>query len=184
MTIFPTSFFLANIGQKNVFYDILEWKNGFLEYKKKKFKKWKNCHFSKGVNRWFWSKNSHVFNFPFLGNIAQENVFYDILEQKNARLGYINKKFKKSRNWHFFKGVNPWFWWKNGHFSKFFFLGNIGQKNVFYDILEWKNAFLEYKNKKFKKLKMAIFPNFFFRQYRPGKCPFRYSRAKKRLSRL
>ena len=31
------------------------------------------------------------------------------------------------------------------------FFGNIGQKNVFYDILEQKNAFLGSKNKKFKK---------------------------------
>ena len=30
-----------------------------------------------------------------------------------------------------------------------FFLGNIGQENVFYDILERKNTFLGYKNKKF-----------------------------------
>ena len=34
-----------------------------------------------------------------------------------------------------------------------FFLGNIGQENVFYDILEQTNAFLSYKNKKFKKFK-------------------------------
>ena len=34
----------------------------------------------------------------FLGSIGQENVFYDILEQKNALLGYKNKKFKKSKN--------------------------------------------------------------------------------------
>ena len=33
-----------------------------------------------------------------LGNIGQENVFYDILEQKHAFLGYKNKKFKKSKN--------------------------------------------------------------------------------------
>ena len=40
-----------------------------------------------------------------------------------------------------------------------FFLGNVGQKNVFYDILERKNAFLDYKNKKFKKIeKIDIFP--------------------------
>ena len=38
-------------------------------------------------------------------------------------------------------------------FQPFFFLGNIGQENVFYDILERKNAFLGYKNKKFKKSK-------------------------------
>ena len=45
--------------------------------------------------------------FFFLGNIGQENVFYDILERKKAFLGYKNNKFKKSKNWHFFKGVNP-----------------------------------------------------------------------------
>ena len=32
--------------------------------------------------------------------------------------------------------------------------------------------------------KMAIFPTFFFRQYRAGKCLLRDSRRKKRLSRL
>ena len=47
------------------------------------------------------------------------NVFHDILERKNASLGYKNKKIKKSKN--FSKGVNPWFWSKNGHFSKCFF---------------------------------------------------------------
>ena len=62
-----------------------------------------------------------------------------------------------------------------------FFFGNIGQENVFYDILKRKNTFLRYKNKKFKKSKnwdfsqgffpkvshgfgqkLAIFPSFFF----------------------
>ena len=165
-------FFLGNIGQENVFYDILGRKNAFLNYKNKKFKKSKNGHFCKGVNPWFWSKNGYFSNFFFLGNIGQENVFYDILggknvilsyknkkfkksknwhysnfvffrhyrvgncrlrysRAKNAFLGYKNKKFKKSKNWHFCKGVNPWFWSKNGHFSNFFFLGNIGQENVF-----------------------------------------------------
>ena len=31
-----------------------------------------------------------------------------------------------------------------------FFLGNLGQENVFFDILEQKNALVAYKNKKFK----------------------------------
>ena len=57
-TIFP-SFFFGNKGLENVFYDILERKNVFLSYKNKKFKKWKNCHFSKGVSPWFWSKTGH-----------------------------------------------------------------------------------------------------------------------------
>ena len=150
-------FFLGNIGQENVFYDILERKNAFLSYKNKKFKKSKNWHFCKGVNPWFWSKNGHFSNFFFLVNIGEENVFYDILEGKNPFLGYKNKKFKKWKNWHFWKGVNPWFWSKNGHFSDFFFLGNIGQEDVFYDILEPKNTFLGYKNKKFKKSKNWYF---------------------------
>ena len=34
----------------------------------------------------------------FLGNIDQENVFYVILERKNAFLGCKNKKFKKAKN--------------------------------------------------------------------------------------
>ena len=148
----PT-FIWNNIGQENVFYDILERENVFLGYKKKKFKKSKNWHFSKGVNPWFWSKNGPFFNFYFLGIIGHENVFYDILHRKNTFLAYKNKKFKKSKNCHFSKGVNPWFWLKIGHFSNFFFLGNIGHENVFYDILERKNVFLGYKNKKFKKSK-------------------------------
>ena len=44
-----------------------------------------------------------VKNWPFFhvfisGNIGHENVFYDILERKNAFLGYKNNKFKKSKN--------------------------------------------------------------------------------------
>ena len=38
------------------------------------------------------------FQLFFLGNIGQENVFYDILDRKNAFLGYKNKKFKNSEN--------------------------------------------------------------------------------------
>ena len=145
--------FLGIIGQENFFYDILEREIAFLDYKNKKFEKSKNWHFSKGVNPWLCSKNGHFFNFFFLGNKRQKNVFYDILEQKNVFLEYKNKKFKKTKKWHFLKGVNPWFRSKNGHFSKFFFSGNIGQENVFYDILERKKAFLIYKNKKVQKWK-------------------------------
>ena len=57
----------------------------------------------------------------FLGNIGQENVFYDSLERKNAFLGYEKKELKKSKNWDFSKWVNAWFLCKNGLFSKFFF---------------------------------------------------------------
>ena len=139
---FFKAFFLGNIGQGNVFYDILGRKNAILGYKSKKLKKSKNWHFGKGAKPWFWSENGHFCNFFFKGNIGQENVFYDILERKNALLAYKNKKFKKSKKWHFSKGVKPWFWSKNGHFSHFFFLGNIDEENVFDVIPERKHAIL------------------------------------------
>ena len=151
------------------------------------------------VNRWLWSINGHSFKPVFFCNNFQDIIFYDILQLKNSFLGYKNKKFKKSKNWYFSKVVNPSFWSKNGHFSKNYFLGNIGQENVFYDILQQKNAFLGYKNKKFKKSKTWHFYkgvnpwfwskndhyfNLFFKQYRQGKCLLRYFTTKKLLSRL
>ena len=117
-----------------------------------------------------------------------------ILELKNAFLDYKNKTFKESKNGHFSKGSNPWFRFKNGHFSNFFFLSNIDQENVLSDNLERKNAFLGYKKKTFKQFKNGHFSEvvnpwfwsknghfstFFFRQDRPGKFLLRYSRTKK-----
>ena len=113
-------FFLGNLDQKNIFNDILEPKNPCLGYQRKKSKKSKNWHFPKGLTHGFGPKMA-IFQTFFLGNLDQDNVFYNILERKNAILGYKNKKFKHSKNWHFSQGVNPWFWSKNGHFSNFFF---------------------------------------------------------------
>ena len=139
-----------------------------------------------------------IFSILFLGIIGQENVFYDIPERKNAFVGYKNKIFKKSKMAIFPKGLTHGLCSKIAIFPTFF-LGNIGHENVFYDILERKIAFLAYKNKKFKNsknghflkgvnswflFKNGDFSNFFFRQYTPGKCLLRYSRTKKRLSRL
>ena len=43
-------------------------------------------------------QNWPFFHFYVLGNIGQENVFDDILEGKNASLGYKINLFKKSKN--------------------------------------------------------------------------------------
>ena len=43
-------------------------------------------------------QNCPFFHLLFLGNIGEENVFYDILERKTAFLGNTNKKLKKSKN--------------------------------------------------------------------------------------
>ena len=113
-------FFLGIIGPENVFYDTPERKNAFLGYKKKKFKMSKMAIFPKGLTHGL-CPNMAIFRTFFVGNIGQENVFYDILEHKIALLGYNNKKFKKSKKSQLSKGVNPWFWSKNVHFSNFFF---------------------------------------------------------------
>ena len=104
------------------------------------------------VNPWFWSKNAYFSNLLFSGNLGQGNVFYDILERKNAFLGYKNNKFKKSKIDIFPKGLTHGFRPKRAIFPTFF-LGNTGQENVFYNILERKYAFLGYENNKFKKFK-------------------------------
>ena len=68
-------FYFDNLGQKNVFYDILERKNAFLDYKNKKFKNSKNWHFSeKGLIHGFGRKMA-IFPTFLLGNVAHENVF-------------------------------------------------------------------------------------------------------------
>ena len=73
---------------------------------------------------------------------------------ENAFLCYENQAFKESKNCDFSKQFSPWFWSKICHFFHFFILCRIGQENVVYDILEPKNTFLGYKNKKFKHLKI------------------------------
>ena len=119
---FSHTFFLGNIGQGNVFSDILEQKKpSFCPIKTRSLKFRKIDIFPKGLIHGFGWKNYHFFQLFVLGNIRQEHVFYDILEQKNCILVYKNKRFKKSKNCHFSKGVNLWFWSKNGPFSNFFF---------------------------------------------------------------
>ena len=62
---------------------------------------------------------------------------------------------------------------KKWPFSNFFFLGNIGQENVFYDILERKHAFQGYKNKKFNSRKIDILPNQLTHGFGPKMAIFR-----------
>ena len=67
-----------------------------------------------------------------LGKIGQENVFYDILERKNALLGYKKTRISKSRNIDTFpKGLVQLALVQNCPFFRHIFFGNIGQKNAF-----------------------------------------------------
>ena len=80
MTIFPTFFFLGNIGQENVCYDILEQKTPFLGYETKSSRSRKIDIFPKELTHGFSRKMTIFTNFFFLGNIGQEKFFYDILD--------------------------------------------------------------------------------------------------------
>ena len=140
------------------------------------------------------------FQLFFLGNISRVNVFYVIQEGKNDFLGYKNKSFKQSKNSPFFKGVNPWFWSKNGHFCNFFFFLPVKAWKISLTIFfNEKTPFYSIKTRVSKSRKsdiipkglthgfgpkMSIFPTFSFRQHTPGKCLLQYSRRKKCLSRL
>ena len=142
-------FFLDNIVQENVFYDILERKNAFLGYKNKNYKQSENSHFSKGVNTWFWSKNGRLSNF-FFQAIKARKMSFMIFQHEKTPFQAIQTRRPKSPKIDIF---NPWFWSKNGHFSNSFFFLNIGQENIFYNSLEPKYAFLGHKIKTSKKSK-------------------------------
>ena len=58
--------------------------------------------FPKGLTHDFGPKKA-IFATFFVGNISQENVFYDILERKNPFVGYKMKKFKKFEKLTFFQ---------------------------------------------------------------------------------
>ena len=74
-------FFLDNIGQENVFYDIVERKIAFLGYKNIKFTKKKIDIFPKRFTHGLGSKMA-IFQTFFLGKIGIENVYSDLLERK------------------------------------------------------------------------------------------------------
>ena len=105
-----------------------------------------------------------VQNWPFfhlfiLGNIAQENVFYDILERKNACLGYKNKQFKKSKNYDFCERFSLWFWSKSGHFSNVLFQAIQARKFCFTLFQNEKNPFQAIKTKSSKSRQIKMFAN-------------------------
>ena len=146
-------FFLGNIGQKNVVYDILERKDAFLGYKNKEFKKWKSWHFSKGVNPWFRSKNGHFWNFFFGRKYRPEKYPLRYSRARKRLFKAIKTISPKSGK----IDLSPIVLVQKWPFFHLFFLDNIGLENVFYDILERKNAFLGYKNKKFKRSRNCNF---------------------------
>ena len=115
----------------------------FQVIKKRSSKSRKIDIFAKGLTHGFCPKMA-IFPIFFFQAIQARKMSFTIFQNEKTPFQAIKTKSSKTRKIHIFpKGlVNPWFWPKNGHISNFFFLGNIGQENVFYDILERKNTLL------------------------------------------
>ena len=95
---------LVKIRLKIMLKQFAEGKETFLSYKKQKFQKSKNSHFSKGVNPSFWSEKCQFFLHLFLVKTRLEIIFNAFVEKKETFFDYNNKIFSKSQNRFFQRG--------------------------------------------------------------------------------
>ena len=195
ITIFP-SLYLGNIGQENVFYDIPEGKTPLQFIKTSSLKGRKIYIFPKELTRAFGPKLAIFLTFFFQAIQARKMSLTIFQNKKNTFIDYNNKKFKQSKNSHFFKGFNPRFCSNNANFSNFLFQEIQARKMSFTTFQNEKTPFQAIKTKRLKRRKIDIFQRgkpmvvvqkwqffqlLFFSQYRPRKSLLRYSRRKNRL---
>ena len=64
--------------------------------------------FAKGDNHWFCQHIKISFSFFFF-KIGLNILFDDLQKRKQPFLDYKHDVIKKSKNWTFCEGVNPWF---------------------------------------------------------------------------
>ena len=96
MAIFPTFFRQAIQASKMSFTIFQREKTLLYSMKKKKFKKSKNLHFSKGVNPRFWSNNGHISNFFFQAILATKMSF-TIFQNEKTPFQAIKRRSSKSK---------------------------------------------------------------------------------------
>ena len=151
--------------------------------------------FSKRLTHGFGPKMAIFPTFVFQAIQARKMSFTIFQNEKTPFQAIKTRSFKKSKNGDFSKG----FWSKNGHFSNFFFQAIQAKKMCFTIFQNEKTPFqaIKTRSSKSRKIdifskglthgfgpKMAVYPTFFFRQYRRGKCLLRYSRTNTRVSGL
>ena len=144
MALFPTYFFQAIQTRKmslTIFYNE---KTPFQAIKKRRPKSRKTDIFQNGLTHGFGPKMA-IFPTYFFQGIQGSKMSFTIFQNEKTPFQAIEIRGSKSRKIDIFHG----FGLKLAIFPTLF-LGNIGRENVFYDILERKNAFRGYKNKKFK----------------------------------
>ena len=155
--------------------------------------------FPKGLTHCFGPKKA-IFSRFFFWAIQARKMSFTIFQNEEMSFQAIKtRSLKRPKIDIFPKGLTYGFWSKNGHLSIMFFQAIQARKMSFTIFQNQKTPFQARKAKSSKSRKinvfpnwitygfgpkMAFFPNFFFRHYRQGKCLLRYSRKKKRLSRL
>ena len=102
-------------------------------------------------------KNRNFYGCLFFYRKRLVILLNNILERKPAFLNYKKVIFKKSKNLHFCKGVNPWFGFKNFNFHASLFLFKKHLAILFINVLNRKPAFLNYKKVILKKAKKFPF---------------------------
>ena len=155
--------------------------------------------FPKALNHGFGPKMA-IFPILFFQAIQARQMSFTIFQNEKTPLQAIKKITLKSQKIDIFpKGLTHGFGQKMNIFSILFFQA-IQARQMFFTILQnEKSPFQAIKTRsgKIRKIdifqkglthgfcpKMAIFSTFFVRQYMPAKYLLRYSRTKKRLSRL
>ena len=152
--------------------------------------------FPKGLTHGFGAKMA-IFATFFFRQYRPGKFLLRYCSTKNAFLGYKKKKFKKSKNSHFSKRVNPWFSPENGHFSNFLFQAIQARKmsfTIFQSVKTFSQA-IKTRSSKSRKIdsfptglshgfgpKMAIFLTFIFQEIQARKMSFTILQKKKRLS--
>ena len=160
---FQLLFFKAIQARKMSFTIFWNEKMPFQAIKTRSAKSGKINIFLKGLTHRFGPKMA-IFPTFFFQPIQATKMSFTIFQNEKMPFHAMKTRSSKSRKIYFFPKVFgifpffPWFWSKNARFSNFFFR-QYKKGNVFYDILERKNAFLGYKNKKFKKSKNCHFSN-------------------------
>ena len=192
-------FFYRNIGQENVFYDILHRENAFVANKKKSSNSRKTDFFSKGLTHSFGRKMDNFSTFFFQAIEASKKSF-TIFQNEKKPFQAIKTRSSKSGKIHIFpKGLTHCFGLKMAVFPTLIFYLIQARIMSFTIFQNEKTPFqtIKARSSKSRKIeifqkglnhsfgpKIALFPTFFFRQYRPGKSLLRYCTSKKRLCSL
>ena len=157
ITIFPTFIFNTMQARKMSFTIFQSEKTPYQAIKTRSSKSRKIDIVPFGLTHGFGTKMAILPTFLFQV-IQARKMSFTIFQREKTTFQSIKTRSSKTRKIDIFpKRLTHGFGRKIAIFQIVFFKCNIDQENVFYDILERKNDFLRYKNKKFKKSKKLAF---------------------------